>query len=51
MEKGKAILEEMGYEGQWPIGKRKEGVVEPIQPLTLYPKDKTWLGYIGETKE
>lgn len=33
--KGKTILEKMGYEGQGTIGKIKEGIVEPIQPLTL----------------
>jgi len=29
---GETILHRMGYEGQGPIGLRKEGIVEPIQP-------------------
>lgn len=41
----------MGYEGTGPIGKRKEGIVEPIQPTVTHPKDKTWLGYGEDTKE
>lgn len=49
--KGFTILENMGYEGKGPIGKRKEGIVEPIQPLLINPKDKTRLGYKEETKE
>jgi hypothetical protein len=38
--KGAKILENMGYEGKVLVGKRKEGIVEPIQAIFTNPKDK-----------
>lgn len=49
--KGYAIMQKMGYEGNGPIGKRREGILEPIQPISIHPNDKTGLGYGKDTKE
>lgn len=46
--KGFSILEKMGYEGQGPIGKRKDDIIEPVQLITKDVNDKTWLGCKGE---
>lgn len=35
----------MGYTGIGPIGKRKEGISEPIEPHTQQTNDKIGLGY------
>lgn len=41
----------MGYEGKGPINKRKEGIVEPIQPTSSNTRDKPGLGYKEEIIE
>jgi hypothetical protein len=46
--KGFSILENMGYEGQGPIGKRKDGIIEPVQLITKDVNEKIRLGYKGE---
>lgn len=43
--KGFNILRKMGYTGTGSIGKRKEGISEPIQPYTQQATDKAGLGY------
>lgn len=35
----------MGYNGKGPIGKRQEGIIEPLQLPSQFAKDKTRLGY------
>ena len=44
-------MEKMGYEGKGPISKRKEGIIEPIQPVIMQAKDKTRLGHREESRE
>lgn len=43
--KGYDIMRKMGYSGSGPIGKIKQGILEPIQPPSQLPKDKSGLGY------
>lgn len=42
--KGYLIMQQMGYDGKGPIGKRKEGVTEPIDLPSQPSRDKTGLG-------
>lgn len=44
-------MEKMGYKGKGPIGKIKEGITKPIQPITMQAKDKIGLGYREESRE
>lgn len=48
--KGFSILEKMRYEGQGPIGKKRDDNFEPFQLITKDVKDKKRLGYKGETQ-
>ncbi|XP_059077920.1 uncharacterized protein LOC131876515 [Cryptomeria japonica] len=41
----KDMMPKMGYKGNGPIGKIKEGILEPIQPPSQHAKDKSGLGY------
>ncbi|XP_057823738.1 uncharacterized protein LOC131035963 [Cryptomeria japonica] len=43
--KGYDIMRKMGYGGNSPIGKRKEGILEPIKPPSQHTKDKSGLGF------
>lgn len=42
---GFRIMQQMGYKGKGPIGKRQEGITKPIQPHSQLTKDKSRLGY------
>jgi hypothetical protein len=44
--KGYTIMQRMGYEGNGPIRKIKEVIIEPIQPNSIHPNDKTRLGLL-----
>ncbi|XP_059077928.1 uncharacterized protein LOC131876522 [Cryptomeria japonica] len=48
---GFEIMQKMGYDGKGPIGKIKEGIVEPIQPTSSNTREKTGLGYNKKMKE
>jgi hypothetical protein len=44
-------MQRMGYQGNGPIGKRKEAIIEPIQPTSMHPKDKIGIGYGKDIKD
>lgn len=44
-------MQKMGYDEKGFIGKRKKGIVEPIQPTSSNTRDKIGLGYLEDIKE
>jgi len=48
---GESFIHRMGYKGQGPIGLRKEGIIEPIQPSSSsLARNIKWLGYKDKEK-